>query len=201
MPPCEAIQQGLLQFVADGEPTAARYEHLRAHVRQCPQCRQRLYQIYLMEDALRGMPLESVPPELHTRVMRSIKSWRAAAEETWQPLPWPVLVPLLTLLTALATILMLPPARLLSESWSTFAAGSVGIWVSTAVAWLESLHDLRDSQVLWAIWSGLFAVCAGLGLLLSLSSWDTRASQGWRELGVRVSEAASRVWSLGRRAH
>jgi len=199
MPLCEQIRRQLPQYVADGEPMLAAYSGLREHLRVCPSCRAFAARLRLVEGALRTYPSVSPAPEMTEKIISSISSESQARQEEWHLLPWDVWVPVLAFVLAVAIALMSIPSGLLSATaapaWST-----VVVKLPSALsAWLGSLQ-IGESQF-WAIWIGIFAATAGLGISLSLSNWTPKHSQSLDRLETRVTDVAARFWNPGRRAH
>ena len=196
---CEPFRRQLPQYVADGEPLEAAYNSLREHLRVCPACNAFAERLRLVEGALRTYPSVSPAPDMTERIMQAVSSESQTRQEEWQILPWDVWVPVLAFLLAVAIALMSIPADLLS-------AGAAPEWGTVVIhlprflnAWLGSLQ-IGEGQF-WAIWIGIFAAMAGVGISLSLSNWTPEHSQSLDRLETRVTDMATRLWGHGRRVH
>lgn len=200
MPLCEQIRRQLPQYVADGEPMQAAYSGLREHLRVCPSCRAFAARLRLVEGALRTYPSVSPAPEMAEKIICSFSSESQARQEEWHILPWDVWVPVLAFALAVMIALMSIPSELLSATaapeWGTVVIN----WPSAIGAWLNSLRLQLGEGQFWAIWIGIFATTAGLGISLSLSNWTPKHSQSLDRLETGVTDVATRLWDHGRRA-
>jgi predicted anti-sigma-YlaC factor YlaD len=200
MPLCERVRAQLPQYVADGEPTLPAYSALREHLRMCASCRAFAARLRLVEGALHAYPRVSPAPEMAEAISRAVAQESQPAREGWRILPWDVWVPAVAFALAVVIAVMSIPAEVLSAT-SAPAWGAVVIqWPSWISAWFTALHLKLGESQFWAIWIGIFATTAGLGISLSLTNWTARHSQSLDRLEARVTHAAARLWDLARRS-
>lgn len=197
---CERVLQELPQYVADGEPPMTCYEGLRAHLRACPACRAYAARLRIVEDALRTYPAASPAPEMAALVMHRISMPGSRGEHERFPLPWVVWVPALAFVLAFLLAMMSIPPSLAPTPPVLEVESSFTNWLSVVDAYLESIRALMSKDLFWAVWSGVFATTAGLGLSLSLACWSTRNSQRLGQLEERVTDMAAELWNHARRA-
>lgn len=191
MSPCEQCRRELAEYVADGEPALACYQALCPHLQVCSACRAYALRLGLVEDALCTYPPVSFVPEMTPLVMRCISAQDRQSDEEWHPLPWDVSVPALAILLALALVMVSTPpqASLAIPVWapgSTFfeLPGFVGDWVTSARA-------LMSRDIFWAVWSGVFAATAGVGIGLSLANWNTLNRECLARLEDHIADLAA----------
>ena len=192
MPPCEQIQHRLPQFIADGEPPRLDSHALRAHLRECARCSSYAQRLRWAEEALRTWPLLPPDPALTRRILAAV-----AAEERrrveWEPLPWNVWLPVLTLLLALSLFVWSlspggPPLRLVED----VEHGLIN-WSIPISSWVTSVRLETSTEQFWAIWIGFFATTAGIGLSMALTRWSRDNSRSLGALETQVADAVQRL--------
>ena len=196
---CDRCRQELPQYIADREPALAHYQVLRGHLQVCDACRAYALRLSLVEDALRTYPLVSPDPEMTLLVMRRISYQDQRADEEWRLLPWNVSLPALALLLALALVVVSTPPQIsptmpVQELERTFfqLPGVVD-------AWPASIRALMRTDIFWAIWSGVFATTAGLGIGLSLANWNALNRERLERLEDRLADVAAWLRNRTRR--
>lgn len=193
MLPCEHVRGQLPEFIADGEPSQAIYRDMITHLSGCAACREHTEILRVVERALRIYPVVAPSSLLRARIIEATPE-----REEWEPLPWSVWVPgLAFFLALLVALLSLPPRLLPVEELPLFALG----WHTALDVWLSSIPLGMSRDLFWALWIGLFATTAGIGLSLSLVRWNTLNTESLDELEAHVSDAAQQLWNQARRAN
>lgn len=198
---CHEIQALLPQYVADDMPSTPEYAPVVLHLDHCLDCRAYLQQLVEVERALRSYPRTPVPPILTRRILHAVRREARPRLEKWQLLPWDIWVPALAFALALSVFIIMAPARFYGESSIAYIEPSVGHWPDALTALASSLVSNLSEDDFWLIWVGVFTLLAGLGLRLSLTSWNTYNSASVNRLERQVSDVANRLWNDMRRAH
>ncbi len=201
---CERVQRQLSQYVADGAPRLVCYTGLRAHLRSCVACRALARQLSHVEDALTTLPMVVPDPILIERIVRVVDLDRQGTElceqpGEWRLFPWDIWVPALTLVLALSIVGMSVPAHLLPWKAMSELENMPVNWTSLVDATKMWFRYGVDPDRFWAIWIGAFVALAGLGLSMSLSSWDLRHRRRLDHLESQASDVAQRLRELVRR--
>ena len=204
MSTCNRAQGQLPQYVADGAPGLVNNSGLRAHLRNCVACRELARQLSHVEDALTTLPMAAPDPVLTRRIMCAISLDSHAAElreqpGAWRLFPWDVWVPALTFVLALCIVGMSVPGPLLPWTATGELENMPVNWTSLVDATKGWLRYGVDPDRFWAIWIGVFFALAGLGLSLSLSSWNVYNSRRLDHLESQATGVAHRVRELVRR--
>lgn len=197
---CQQLREQLIQYVADGEPVSIAYDGLRAHLAACPICGAELDRLRLVEQALRTYPLTLPKTDVTAHVLRAIAA-QQVKQEAWHPLPWDVWVPVAAFAVAIIIAMMSLPSQPTTTVALQELAASPIVWPSPIDGWIMTVQRIMAESSFWAIWIGLFAATAGLGLGLSLANWDKRNSESLDRLETEISHTASRLWDQARRAH
>jgi hypothetical protein len=155
---CEEAQTVLAQWVADGYPRTFEYQGLREHLADCAACRLAAGDLERVEQALRAWPLRPVPVGLARRILAAIE--REIRVEPWEPLPWNVWLPAMTLLAAVALALLLAPP--LPSAVPPMS------WLEPAAQWPGQLRFPDDQGLLAALWLGGSLAVVGIGITLAL---------------------------------
>jgi hypothetical protein len=197
---CEFWFELLAQYVADGEPQIPEYAALRAHLRVCDACYAQRGRLLQVERGLRALPEASPDPALPQRIMERVVTQAeqpTLPEDPW--LSWPVWVPAMTLIVALLCAAMLVPAQVLpSVGWSELDR----YLIETHAPLSAFLPGTGDNPLLsLAVWSAIFAILAGLGLMLSLRSWREEHSRSLNQIEHQVADAAHWLGNMARRTH
>jgi predicted anti-sigma-YlaC factor YlaD len=198
---CEQMQQLLPQYVADGEPALSDYGALREHLSVCMACQDYAMRLRTVEHALRSRPLVSPGPAMAERVVRTLSRENDPAEEEWHWLPWDVWLPALAFALAILIAVMSIPQHLLAGSGTPTLVGNLATWPDMLSFWLTSLQTRLGETVFRAIWLGVFATTAGLGISISLACWNAVNSESLDHLESRFSSLADRVRHPWRHAH
>jgi hypothetical protein len=198
---CKHVQRLLAQYIADGEPALSTYSALREHLNVCTACRDYAMRLRTVENALHTYPFVSPDPATAERVVRTLFLENRPAEEEWHWLPWDVWVPALAFALAILIAVMSIPQHLLVGAGTPNLEGTLAVWPSVLSAWLTSLQSRLGETVFRAIWLGVFATTAGLGISLSLVCWSALNSESLDQLESRVSDLAERVRHPLRHAH
>lgn len=192
---CKHLREQLVQYIADGEPTEATYDPLRRHLACCANCETLANDLRVVEAALARYPTVTAPPALRSKLIETILQQRQASEEQWHLLPWDVWVPAVAFGLALLIALISLPTQ-----WWQAAPGSPDLGVNLNL-WLASLQTPISDGLFWAIWVGVFATTAGLGLCLSLTNWTRDHTRRVEDLEARVADTVTHLWDQTRRAH
>jgi hypothetical protein len=188
----------LPEYVADGHPREPDDAVLRAHLAVCPQCRAEAERLCRVEAALRSWPIAAAPPELAPYVLAAVAGRRRDAEP-WQVLPWRIWVPAVA-----ATLALLVSVLAMSvDTWPSAdqVQALLAGWHASVADWLAPLQVRIDPNVFWAIWSGIFATTAGLGISLGLRAFNQLDRRELDHLEAQAGEVADRVWGRLRGAH
>jgi len=196
MSACEQCCWELPEYVADGEPDLPRYQVLRAHLQTCKACRAYALRLRLVEDALRTYPLLSPDPAMALMVMHRIAAQETRGDEEWHLLPWDVSVPALAIALALALVVLSMPSHQPLPVSLPEVGGPLVEWPGAIDAWLAFVRALMSKDIFWAVWSGVFATTAGIGIGLSLANWSTLNRERLARLEDRIADAAT--WLRGR---
>jgi len=215
---CEHYQRELPQYVSDGESSLVRYsgrsprrsrprsptdvgdQDLRAHLALCAECREYARRLRLVEDALRTYPPVSPSADLAPLVMCRISAQGRKGNEEWHPFPWDVWVPSVAFVLALVLVVMFMPAQPLPAEPVGTLEGTLSRWPGAFDTLVTNVRALMSQDIFWAIWSGIFATTAGLGIGLSLSCWSALDRKRLEELQDRFDDMATRVRGRMRRA-
>jgi len=193
---CNQFQEELPQYVADGERPLPQYDALRAHLQECASCRDHVDRLRLVEGALYSYPRMAPDPTLTDRILLAIAEHEIEAED-WRPLPWDVWVPALAFIATFLVIMFSFPSN-------NFTLISVRESKNAFVSWSELLHNGASlwegmgTDLLWAIWSGIFATIAGLGLGVSITCWNELQSSSVHQLEERLTDTVHRLWGRAR---
>lgn len=198
---CRMIRSELPQYIADGEPALATYARLRGHLAACPACQIYAAHLRAVESALRTYPPVASPACLTDSVVDSIIQERQAEPEEWHWLPWDVWVPAAAFALAILIALMSIPSHLLTIPGVEKLLGTIQQWPTTISGWVDNLDLMTKEALFWAIWSGVFATTAGLGISLSLAYFHKLSKQKLNDLETRVTDTANRLLDHSRRAH
>lgn len=195
---CERVRSQLPQYVADGEPSLACYSRLRAHLVACGACQDYARRLCAVEEALRSYPAVAPSRDLTAAVLRNISEESPALQEEWHLLPWDVWVPAMALLLGLAVAVVCLPPHVLPAAQLPDLESTLSDWPASVNTWLAPVYPLVAGDQFWALWSGVFAAGAGIGISLSLNRWNALHTKGLNELEARVESVASRVRSYTR---
>ncbi len=181
--PCSKYLDALPEYVAAGEPDLSQYEGLRSHLAWCPCCQQDACTLRETEAALRAWPLYPVPPDLYARIMQAID--RRLTVEEWQPMPWNVWLPALSLSLAVLLACHLMPSAVFGLPLRQLVQENGEITVH--------LDPRLGQQAAWAIWTGVFAALAGIGLTLALTVGRMPSPQEMGEFRQRATHTVERI--------
>jgi hypothetical protein len=198
---CEFWFELLAQYVADGEPAVPEYAALRAHLGECGVCRAQLVRLRQVERELRTLPGVDPAQTLFQRIMAQVAQAEQAAapEEPW--FSWSVWVPAITLIVALLCVAMLMPAQALpSVQWAELDRYLLEERAPLTVL-LPLVGAQADPTLSLAVWSAVFSIMAGLGLMLSLRSWREEHNRSLNQIEHQVMDAAHWLGNMARRAH
>lgn len=198
---CKMVRSELPQYIADGEPALATYAGLRGHLVACTACQGYAARLRVVEGALRAYPCVASPACLTSSVVDSIVQEHQAKPEEWQLLPWDVWVPAAAFALAILIALMSIPSHLFTLPGMEELGGAMQQWPTTIDGWIDSVHLMTKADSFWAIWSGVFATTAGLGISLSLAYFHKLSRQRLNDLETRVTDTATRLLDHTRRAH
>lgn len=197
---CEQVRELLPQYIADGEPQGREFAELRQHVSLCRRCQAYVEALRLVERALRTYPRVYPDPALRGQILAAVAREADAAQERWQWLPWDVWVPAAAVAAALVIAAM--------GFAPYFNAASLQEWEAALQEWSLALGQWffgsaipLSANALWAIWGGIFAITAGVGISLGLAGWNKAHAAQLDDLEARISEAANRLLGYARRAH
>jgi anti-sigma factor RsiW len=180
---CNAYQESLAQFIADGEPVSPEYAAVRAHLAACGECRVHAARLRRVETALRAWPLAEVSVPLHRRLLATLRPWPPAPPAPRPAVSWSVWLPALTLVCALALTLTLAP---LPGPEALPPAGTQSTLVSL----------LLREDMLTAIWMGIAVALAGIGLTVALGQGRLPNQDEIDSLRDRASHAADHFMRL-----
>ena len=195
---CEYVRDQLPEYVADGEPALVSYRELRAHLQGCPLCQAYARDLRLVESALHAYPPVSPPAALAASILERIRHENQTIEEGWYLLPWDIWLPLAAFALALLIAVMSMPPRLLDAATAELNM-NIQQWpnsVDQLVGHLETAASWQD--LFWAIWSGLFATTAGLGIGFGLANLNQAIGERLSALEHQVSSVASRLLGYAR---
>lgn len=200
---CDRVRARLAEYIADevsrgsvdvsGDAVA-----IECHLAECAACRAEAERLRQVEVALWAYPGVEPPADLTAAVMRRVAAERPLAQEEWRMLPWDVWVPAVAFVLALLVAVASIPPHLLPTVSSDAIGGTVASWSEQVNGWLAPMQGPSQRGLLWAFLGALLATTAGLGLSLAI---DACASDGMDALESRVSDVASRLWDMARRAH
>jgi len=74
-------------------------------------------------------------------------------------------------------------------------------WSTSLGQWFFSQEVTLNANALWAIWGGIFAITAGVGISLGLAGWNQAHAARLDDLETRIAQAANRLLGYARRAH
>ncbi len=197
---CKMVRSDLPQYIADGEPALVTYARLRGHLAACASCRDYAIRLRVVEGALRAYSPVASPACLASSVIDSIVQEHQAKPEEWELLPWDIWVPAAAFTLAILIAMMSIPSHLLTVPGVEEISGAVQQWPTTITGWINSVHLMTKEDLFWAIWSGVFATTAGLGISLSLAYFKL-SKQRLEQLETRVTDTANRLLDYTRRAH
>lgn len=192
MLPCEEIERRLPQYIADGEPLTGRAAGLAQHLRCCPSCAAQAQRYRWVEEALQSYPIVAMDPSLTRRILDAMAAVDRMRER-WNPLPWNVWLPLLTFMLALLVIAISLPNQLVSITLVEDMEHGLVNWSVPVSTWLTSLHLEISTDSFWALWLGVFATTAGIGIALSLTRWSRLNSRSLDALEAQVSAIVDRL--------
>lgn len=192
MLPCEEIERRLPQYIADGEPVTGRAAELGQHLRRCPSCAAQAQRYRLVEEALQSYPAIAMDPSLTRRILDAVAS-TGRTRERWNPLPWNVWLPLLTFVLALLVIAISLPSHMVSIKLVEDVENGLVNWSVPVSTWLTSLRLEISTDSFWALWLGVFATTAGIGIALSLTRWNCLNSRSLDALEAQVSAMVDRL--------
>lgn len=189
---CNPFESLLAEYVASGEPDLPDYAPLRQHLALCSACQAQLAAYRQVEVALHTRPIRVTGPILTARIMHQI-ALDEAHRQSWKPLPWSIWVPMGSVLLALVIVFLSIPGMSLQN-----LAPPEGM---AAIAPYGSLLEMLglERNFFWILWSVIFATLAGLGIRMSLRSWQVMNSQSLSHLEEQVSDTAHRLWEAARR--
>jgi hypothetical protein len=193
---CKNIWPRLAEYVSDGEPRSTEYADLRAHLATCFGCRMDVLRLRLVEDALRSYPLSRPSPLLIARILERVHAQQQSTTEEWRLLPWDVWLPSLALMVALAIMLLSLPTPMSADGALQGLQGMMSQWPEALKVWIATSEMHTERALFWAIWSGLFATSAGIGLSLALANWREPHSKRMEQLNAQVADVASRLRAL-----
>ena len=205
MPRCSRLSESLAQFVSDGEPQTNAYAPLLRHLAICPTCREEAVRLRFIEEILTKYPRRDVDPALTERILAAIaqeeKTRERARVAEGRLLTWDIWVPAVTLVMAVSILVLSIPRQI--------AAFEPFLWLNPAllrqpVPMPKILPGMwiRDGDALfWALWSGFFAVAAGVGLRVSLNAWDADSSHAVTQIEGQVSGLLQRLAGRARQAN
>jgi len=180
---CDTLREQLIDYVVAGEPAEDRYAALRAHLYHCALCQQDLDHLRKVELALRAWPLEEVTTSLQLRLLATGNRPQQPMDP--YPLSWPIWLPALTVLIAIALALFLTPVPL---SIALQPAAPPSEWNLAALS--------LDQDALRAVWVGVSVALAGIGVTMALSDKgmpDRGDMDGLRSSAIHAIE---RIWRL-----
>jgi len=198
---CRMVRSELPQYIADGEPALATYARLRGHLAACAACQGYAARLRVVEGALRTYPPVASPACLANAVVSSIVQEHQAEPEEWELLPWDIWVPAAAFILAILIAMMSIPSHLLTIPGVEEISGAMQQWPTTISGWIDSMHLMTQEDAFWAIWSGVFATTAGLGISLSMAYFHKLSKQRLNDLESRVTDTANRLLDHTRRAH
>ena len=193
---CKQMQEQLPQYVADGEPRAARYAPLRLHLASCPACRAYVCRLRSVEDALHTYPRARPSPLLTDRILRAVGRERAEMEE-WHPLSWDIWVPIAVFVMALLIASASLPQEMLARVPDARMTETLATWPRFLCS-ESSLWESMGKDLLWAVASGVFATMAGLGMGVTLAYWSKLNSLNLGDMEQRLANTAQRLWKRAR---
>ncbi len=166
---------------------------LRAHLAECPVCREEMHWLRTVEAALASWPLAEPAPGFLERLLERLAREQVPAR-AGQVLPWNIWVPAMTLGAALIiAALALPPQ--ISQAWEP----AISEWPRQVAPWAAEGRLTLDRGAFWAVWSGLFVATGGVGLTLALSAWNARYTRRVEEVKRALSEAADHLLKMAHR--
>jgi hypothetical protein len=198
---CKMVRSDLPQYIADGEPPLATYAGLRGHLADCAACQSYAERLRAVEDALHAYPPVASPACLAHSVVDAIVQEQQARPEEWELLPWDVWVPAAAFALAILIAMMSIPSQLLTIPGVEAISETIQQWPTTISGWVNSVRLMTKEHVFWAIWSGVFATTAGLGISLSLVYFHKLSRQKLNDLETRVADTANRLLDYARRTH
>lgn len=194
---CKRAQEQLPQYVADGERASPRYAALRTHLASCAACRAHAQRLRLVEEALRTYPRAHPTPLLTDRILETVGRERAAMEE-WRPLSWDVWVPVIVFVMALLIASTSLPQGMPARVPDTRLTETLATW-PYFLQTRSTLWGKMDKELLWAVATGIFATVAGLGMGVTLASWNKLDAFDLGGLERRITSMAHRLLKRARR--
>lgn len=200
---CDEVRPRLDEYIAEmvamrNAGTWRGDEALERHLAECAACRAEAERLRCVEEALWRYPGVTPPATLTADVMRRVAEERQAVEEEWRVLPWDVWVPAVAFLLALLVAVASIPPHLLPTMSGDAIGGTVASWSEQVNGWLAPIQGPAQGGLLWSVLPAILATTAGVGLAVALSAWP---SDELSAVESRVTDAASRLWNLARRAH
>lgn len=165
MSDCGPYREALAEYAAENEPPTSRWVALDRHLADCPRCQAELARLRQVDASLRAWPRAVLAHDLVEPVMAQLT--REPAAPAWHVLPWAVWVPALAIALALGIVLT---RNLVGASLPIAAPAPVVVNVNAPLASevLRQPLNALESDLFWAIWCGLFAILAGVGIGLGL---------------------------------
>lgn len=196
MADCRKYRRWLCEHMVDDSSAMDCPQDLRAHLADCVACRRYAQKLQIIDAALRERSLRSVSPYLSQRIMRSVEQME---QEHWEILPWSVWLPALTIAAGLIVAACALPAGYLSPQKVSFWERSVTLTGTQPLPLFQP--PLGESDAFWALWSAVFAVVSGLGIILGLNSFDEEQRDCVHEVKRDIQSRADRLLHPLRHAH
>ena len=198
---CNSVRSQLPQYIADGEPALVIYAGIHAHLATCASCQAYAARLRVVEAALHAYPPVCAPAYLPTSVVGAISHESQAKPEEWQLLPWDVWVPAAAFALAILVAIMSIPPHLVTVPSAQEINGVIQQWPAAINNWLGNVQLMTRENLFWAIWTGIFATTAGLGLSLSLIYFHTVSKRRLDDWEMRVTDTATRLIDRAHRVH